>query len=79
MGEPSRPARSSYGNLEAVSPSLRKEKIQVDDRLGMDKRRMEMETDVHKGIIAHLERECGGNVHNRHVVDVTCGSFGNKT
>jgi hypothetical protein len=31
--------------------------------------------DVPDGIIAHLTRECGGNVHDRHVVDVTCGSF----
>jgi hypothetical protein len=27
------------------------------------------------GIIAHLTRECGGNVHDRHIVDVTSGSF----
>jgi hypothetical protein len=33
------------------------------------------EYDVPDGIIAHLTRECGGNVHERHVVDVTCGSF----
>jgi hypothetical protein len=30
---------------------------------------------VPDGIIAHLTRECGGNVHDVHVVDVTCGSF----
>jgi hypothetical protein len=31
--------------------------------------------DVPDGIIAHLTRECGGDVHDRHVVDVTSGSF----
>jgi hypothetical protein len=34
---------------------------------------------VPDGIIAHLTRECGGNVHGRHVVDVTCGSFEKET
>jgi hypothetical protein len=31
--------------------------------------------DIPNGIIAHLARECGGNVHDRNVVDVTCGLF----
>jgi hypothetical protein len=35
--------------------------------------------DIPDGIIAHLTRECGGNVHDRHVVDVTCGSFEKET
>jgi hypothetical protein len=35
--------------------------------------------DVPDGIIAHLTRECGGNVHDRHVIDVTSGSFGKET
>jgi hypothetical protein len=35
--------------------------------------------DVPDGIIAHVTRECGGNVHDRHVVDVTCGSFEKAT
>jgi hypothetical protein len=34
---------------------------------------------VPDGIIAHLTRECGGNVQDRHVVDVTCGSFERET
>jgi hypothetical protein len=34
---------------------------------------------VPDGIITHLTRECGGNVHNRNVVDVTCGSFEKET
>jgi hypothetical protein len=35
----------------------------------------EIEIDVAGGIIAHLTRECGGNVHDRRVVDITSGSF----
>jgi hypothetical protein len=35
--------------------------------------------DVPQGLIAHLTRECGGNVHDRGVVDVTCGSFEKET
>jgi hypothetical protein len=34
---------------------------------------------VPNGIIAHLTRECGGNVHNGRIVDVTCGSFEKET
>jgi hypothetical protein len=30
---------------------------------------------VPEGIIAHLTRECGGNVHDHHVADITSGSF----
>jgi hypothetical protein len=30
---------------------------------------------VPNGIIAHLTRECGGNVHDSHVVELTSGSF----
>jgi hypothetical protein len=39
----------------------------------------EVEIDVPDGIIAHLTRECGGNVHKRHIVDVTSGSFEKET
>jgi hypothetical protein len=35
--------------------------------------------DVPDGIIAHLVRECDGNVHYRHVVEVTCGSLEKET
>jgi hypothetical protein len=35
--------------------------------------------DVPDGIIAHLTRECGENVHDRHVVEVTSGSFEKET
>jgi hypothetical protein len=39
----------------------------------------EVEIDVPDGIIAHLTRECGGNVHDHHVVDITSGSFEKET
>jgi predicted nucleic acid-binding Zn-ribbon protein len=35
----------------------------------------EVEIDVPDGIIAYLTRKCGGNVHDRHVVEVSSGSF----
>jgi hypothetical protein len=35
--------------------------------------------DVPDGIIAHLARECGGNVHGRHAAEVTSGSFEKDT
>jgi hypothetical protein len=35
--------------------------------------------DLPDRIIAHLTRECGGNVHDRHVVDVTSVSFEKET
>jgi hypothetical protein len=35
--------------------------------------------DVPNGIIAHLTRKCGGNVHDRNVVEVTSGSFEKET
>jgi hypothetical protein len=35
----------------------------------------EVEVYVPDGIIAHLTRECGGNVHDRNIVDVVSGSF----
>jgi hypothetical protein len=35
--------------------------------------------DVPDGIIAHLTRVCGGNVHDRHVIDITSGSFEKET
>jgi hypothetical protein len=39
----------------------------------------EVKIDVPDGIIAHLTRECGGNVHDRNVVDITSGSFEKET
>jgi hypothetical protein len=60
-------------------PSIRKGKSQVELGLGRNKRTVKVEIDVPDGIIAHLTRECGGNVHDRRVVDVTCGSFEKET
>jgi hypothetical protein len=34
---------------------------------------------VPNGIIAHLTRDCGGNVHDHNVVEVTSGSFEKET
>jgi hypothetical protein len=44
-----------------------------------DEEEEEIELDVPDGIIAHLTRKCGGNVHDRHVVEVTSGSFEKET
>jgi hypothetical protein len=33
----------------------------------------EIKIDMPDGIIAHLTRECSGNIHDRHVVDITSG------
>jgi hypothetical protein len=52
-------------------------KVMVTSVVFGDKRKMEIE--VPEGMIAHLTRECGGNVHDRHVVEVTCGSFEKET
>jgi hypothetical protein len=35
--------------------------------------------DMPDGIITHLTRECGKNVHGRHIVEVTSGSFEEET
>jgi hypothetical protein len=43
------------------------------------KDRYNREYDVPDGIIAHLTRECGGNVHDYDVVEVTSGSFEKET
>jgi hypothetical protein len=51
-------------------PSVKKRKLR-DDRGKKAKKAY----DIADGIIAHLTRECGGNLHDRHVVDVMSGSF----
>jgi hypothetical protein len=38
-----------------------------------------VEIEVPDGIIARLTRECGGNVHDRHVVKIIAGSFEKET
>jgi hypothetical protein len=55
-------------------PSMKKRKLR--DRDGKETNEM---YDIPDGIIAHLTRECGGNVHDRHVVDITSGSFEKET
>jgi hypothetical protein len=53
-------------------PSVKKGK--ANDRSGKG-----VEIDVPDGIIAHLTRECGGNVHDCRAADVTSGSFEKAT
>jgi hypothetical protein len=52
-------------------PRLKKGKIVVREE-GEEE---EEEIDVPDGIIAHLTRKCGGNVHKHEIVRVTSGSF----
>jgi hypothetical protein len=49
-------------------PSVQKGK--AEDRWGR-----EVEINAPDRIISHVTKECGGNVHDRHVVEVTSGSF----
>jgi hypothetical protein len=39
----------------------------------------QLDIDVRDGIFARLTTECRGNVHDCHVVQVTCGSFEKET
>jgi hypothetical protein len=55
-------------------PLVKKVKLRYDDGNKTD----EM-FDMSDGIIAHLTRECRGNVHNGDVVEATCGSFQKET
>jgi hypothetical protein len=56
------------------APSMKKGKLRISDGGETDKM-----YDIPDGIIAHLTRECGGNVHDHDVVDITCGSFEEET
>jgi hypothetical protein len=56
--------------VKQFPPSLKKGKLRLSGRKETDAM-----FDIPDGIIAHLTRECDGNVHDRHVVDITCGSF----
>jgi hypothetical protein len=58
------------GTLKPFLPSVKSGK--ANDSLGS---RIDEMSDVPDGIIAHLARKCSGNVHDGHIVDVTCGSF----
>jgi hypothetical protein len=55
-------------------PSVKKGKLHDDKGKEIDDM-----YDIPDGIIAHLTRECGGNVRDRHVVDVTSGSVEEET
>jgi hypothetical protein len=55
--------------VRRVTPSMKKGKIQVKEGRWTNARTVEI--DVPDGIIAHLTRECSGNVQDRHVVEVT--------
>jgi hypothetical protein len=55
-------------------PLVKKRKLRYDDGSQTDEI-----YDIPDGIIAHLTRECGENVHDRHIVDVTSGSFEQET
>jgi hypothetical protein len=55
-------------------PSVKKGKLHDDKGKEIDDM-----YDIPDGIIAHLTRECGGNVHDRHVVEVTSGSLEKET
>jgi hypothetical protein len=60
-------------------PSLKKGKIQVEQGRGTNKNTTEVEIDVPDGIVAHLTRKRGGNVHDRHLVYISSGSFEKET
>jgi hypothetical protein len=62
------------GTWKQFPSSMKKGKLRMRD--GTQSKNM---YDIPDGIIAHLTRECGGNVHDRHVVDVACGSFEKET
>jgi hypothetical protein len=55
-------------------PSVKRRKLRLSNGMEIDDR-----YDTLDGIIAHLTKECGGNVHDCQVVDVTCGSFEKET
>jgi hypothetical protein len=61
-------------SLRQFLPSMKKGKLSLGYSKETGKR-----YDIPDGIIAHLTRECGGNVQDCHVVDVTCGSFEKET
>jgi hypothetical protein len=64
---PSRPGPSPNAGPMGVPPKQAKQ-FPTSVKKGAD-------FDIPDGIIAHLTRECGGNVHDHHIVEVTSGSF----
>jgi hypothetical protein len=76
---PAPPPRPLTGKVSAKQakhfpPSVKKGKLRHSD--GSETGEI---CDIPDGIIVHLTKECGGNVHDHHVVEVTCGSFENGT
>jgi hypothetical protein len=61
-------------HLQQFPPSLKKGTLRYSDGRQTDKM-----NDIPDGIVARLTRECGGNVHDRGVVDIACGSFEKET
>jgi hypothetical protein len=53
---------------QGFPPSVKKGK--ANDQEGK-----EVDLDLLNGSIAHLARECDGNMYDCQVVDITCGSF----
>jgi hypothetical protein len=58
------------------SPLVKKRKIQVEQSYGRNRTRaVEEEIGVPDGMIGHLTRHWGGNVHDGYVLDVTSRSL----
>jgi hypothetical protein len=74
QGKASEIIKRIFPESQQFRPSGKKGKL----RMSSGKETDEM-YDIPDGIIAHLTRECGGNAHDRHVVEVTCGSFEKET
>jgi hypothetical protein len=74
VGAPSCWARLPKGTRNEFPPSVKKGKLR-----GSDGSQTSDTYDSPDGIIVHLTRECGGNVHDFHLVDVTCGLFEKET
>jgi hypothetical protein len=78
-------AKSVIAHVRKVLPGqefspwtkIKKEKFKVWERPEWENRDVEREVEFEMpdGIIAHVTRQCGGNVHDHHVVEVTSGSF----
>jgi hypothetical protein len=66
--------RRIFPESKQFPPSMKNGKLRDDDGGETDNM-----YDIPDGIIAQLTRECGGNVHDHLVVDVTSGSFEKET
>jgi hypothetical protein len=62
------------GTRMQFPPSVREGRLRYSDGSQTDET-----CDIPEGIIAHLTRECGGNVHDHHIIEVTSGSFEKQT